>query len=78
MSTKEQLDRIEAKLDAIIEAFTTQRPSKNPKGKLSEEIRLGFQRHQAAWARAQKRVGRGRGAVRSPVTRRKLKKEAKR
>jgi hypothetical protein len=77
MSDKTQLDRIEQKLDAIIEAFAGPAPKGNPKKRLPELIRLGFQRQQAAFARAQKRVGKGRGAVRSTSIKRRLEKEAK-
>ena len=77
MTTKTQLERIEEKLDAIIEAFAGPAPKGNPKQRLSSQIRLGFQRQQAAFARAQKRVGRGRGAVGSAAIKRKLARDAK-
>jgi hypothetical protein len=74
--TKSQLDRIEAKLDAIIEAFAGPPPKGNPKERLSKQIRRGFQRQQAAFARARKPVGKGRGAVGSQRVKRKLEREA--
>lgn len=77
MAKESQLDRIEAKLDAIIEAFTGPPPARNPKQALSRQIRIGFQRQQAAFARAQKKVGKGRGSVSSHTIKRKLQAEAK-
>lgn len=63
-------------LSALFEALLGPPPKRNPKKTLPEEIRLALMRKSAAHARAQKRIGQGRGAVRTKATKRRLERDS--
>jgi hypothetical protein len=77
-SIEESLDTLTEKVDVLIDTLAGPPTKRNPKERLSEQIRRGMNRRAAAWARAQKKVGQGRGAVNTKKTKRQLERAAKR
>jgi hypothetical protein len=74
---EKRIAAIERDLSDLIEALVGPAVRANPKGRLPQEIRSGIFRRQAAWARAQKRVGKGRGYVGTSKIKRKLQRGVK-
>jgi hypothetical protein len=73
-----KLDVLSEEVGALIEALAGPPTKGNPKQRLSERLRRGMNRRAAAWARAQKKVGQGKGAVRRKKTQIKLERDARR
>jgi hypothetical protein len=73
-----KIDVLREEVGALIEALAGPPSKANPKQRLPERLRRGMNRRAAAWARAQKKVGQGKGAVRTKKTQRALERTAKR